>query len=169
MGSTREGEESRLLPALERVRTQVPNVRIIWAPRHIERVSEVENLLKANGLSYQKISHMRQSPNGTSDNTPYVLWDSMGDLLDAYRQADVAVVGGSFVPKGGQNPIEPAALRLPVFFGPSMDNFQGVAENLVRSGGARCVSVNELGAQLTALLQAPQARGELGERAHQAV
>ena len=68
----------------------------------------------------------------------------MGDLLEAYRQADIAVVGGSFVPKGGQNPIEPAALRLPVLFGPSMDNFKGVAENLVKSGGARRVSVDEL-------------------------
>ncbi|OGR92454.1 MAG: hypothetical protein A2992_07710 [Elusimicrobia bacterium RIFCSPLOWO2_01_FULL_59_12] len=169
MGSTREGEESRLLPELERVRARVPNVQIIWAPRHLERVPELEKLLHANGLAYRRISHIRQGVNGSTAKAPYVLWDSMGDLLDAYRQAHVAVVGGSFVPRGGQNPIEPAALRLPVLFGPSMDNFQGVAESLVRAGGARRVSVENLGDQLTVLLQDPQAREAMGERAHQAV
>jgi 3-deoxy-D-manno-octulosonic-acid transferase len=169
MGSTREGEESKLLPLLERVRAQVPAMRIIWAPRHIERISEIEELLKTNGLSYQRISHMRQNGNGSMQGTPYVLWDSMGDLLDAYREADVAVVGGSFVPKGGQNPIEPAALKLPVLFGPSMDNFQGVAENLVKSGGARRVSVDEFEGHLSTLLKNPHIRQEMGEKAQQAV
>jgi 3-deoxy-D-manno-octulosonic-acid transferase len=169
MGSTREGEESKLLPLLERVRAQVPEMRIIWAPRHIERISEIEELLNANGLSWQRISHERKGSSGTSVGTPYVLWDSMGDLLEAYREADVAVVGGSFVPKGGQNPIEPAALRLPVLFGPSMDNFQGVAETLVRSGGARRVSVDDLEGHLSTLLKNPHIRKEMGEKAQQAV
>ena len=169
MGSTREGEESQLLPAMERIRAQLPHVRVIWAPRHIERVPELENLLKAKGLEYQLESQLRSGKNESFARAPYVLWDSMGDLVEAYRQADVAVIGGSFVPKGGQNPIEPAALHLPVLFGPSMDNFQGVAENLVRAGGAYRVSVDELEGQLTGLLRDPQARQAMGDRAQQAV
>jgi 3-deoxy-D-manno-octulosonic-acid transferase len=151
------------------VRAQMPQLHIIWAPRHIERIGELEELLKTNGLAFKRISEMRKLAESFSKDTPYVLWDSMGDLLDAYRQADVAVVGGSFVPKGGQNPIEPAALRLPILFGPSMDNFEGVADALVRSGGAKSVSADELDGQLTALLKDPQAREDMGERAHQAV
>jgi 3-deoxy-D-manno-octulosonic-acid transferase len=169
LGSTREGEEDKLLPTIERVRAQIPQMKVIFAPRHIERVSEIEDLLKANGLSSQRISAVRQNGEGASENTPYVLWDSMGDLLDAYREADVAVIGGSFVPKGGQNPIEPAALHLPVLFGPSMDNFKGVAENLVRAGGARRVSTEELEGHLAALLKNPDVRKEMGEKAHLAV
>jgi 3-deoxy-D-manno-octulosonic-acid transferase len=168
VGSTREGEESQLLPVMEHVRTLIPGVQIIWAPRHVERVPELENLLASNGLAFRRVSQIRK--NGTpADPAPHVLWDSMGDLLEAYRQAHVAVVGGSFVPRGGQNPIEPAALRLPVLFGPSMDNFQSVADNLVRTGGAKRVSTDKLGEQLTALLKDPAAREAMGERAHQAV
>ncbi len=168
MGSTREGEESQLLPSLERVRRQFPQLRVIWAPRHIERMGELEDLLKSKGLEYQRISELRQRLSADAES-PYVLWDSMGDLLDAYRQADVAVVGGSFVPKGGQNPIEPAALRLPVLFGPSMDNFQGIAESLLKSGGARRVSAEDLDQHLTDLLKNPEIRQAMGERAQQAV
>jgi 3-deoxy-D-manno-octulosonic-acid transferase len=170
MGSTREGEESQLLPALERVREQIPAVRIIWAPRHVERVGELETLLKSRGLASLRISHVRKGlTNSDSANAPYVLWDSMGDLLDAYRQADIAVVGGSFVPKGGQNPIEPAALRLPVLFGPSMDNFSSIADTLMRSGGARQVSADDLDGHLASLIRNPGMRQDMGERARQAV
>lgn len=167
MGSTREGEERRLLPVMEQVRHRLPEVQIIWAPRHVERIPELEAMLNEQGLAYRRVSEMRQSGNGA--RATHVLWDSMGDLLEAYKQAHVAVIGGSFVPKGGQNPIEPAALKLPVLFGPSMDNFQGVAESLLQSGGARRVSVEELGEQLTTLLKNPHTREEMGERAHQAV
>ena len=98
-----------------------------------------------------------------------VLWDSMGDLLEAYRQADVAVVGGSFVPKGGQNPIEPAALCVPVVFGPSMENFHGIAEVLVQQGGAVQVTLPELEQCLGELLEKTDKRCEMGRRARQAV
>ncbi len=167
LGSTREGEERRLLPAMAQLCTLCPEVQIIWAPRHIERIPELEALLKAQGLSYRRVTEMRQSKNGA--RSTHVLWDSMGDLLEAYKQAHVAVIGGSFVSKGGQNPIEPAALKLPVLFGPSMDNFQGVAESLLQSGGALCVSADDLGEHLSTLIKNPQTRKQMGERAHQTV
>ncbi len=93
----------------------------------------------------------------------------MGDLIDAYQQADIAVVGGSFVPKGGQNPIEPAALSVPVVFGPSMENFIGISEVLVQQGGARQVTLPELENCLSELLEGTDERLAMGQRARQAV
>jgi len=93
----------------------------------------------------------------------------MGDLLEAYRQADVAIVGGSFVAKGGQNPIEPAALRVPVVFGPSMENFQAIADILVRSGGARQVPLSGLENCLRDLLADSSLRRAMGDNARRAV
>jgi len=168
LGSTREGEESQLLPVLQKLRAQWPELKVIWAPRHLDRISEIETLLTAQGLSCR-----RKSLPGAADQNGHppanILWDTMGDLLEAYRQADVAVVGGSFVPKGGQNPIEPAALRLPVVFGPSMDNFHGIADALVESGGARQVSLTELSECLNDLLKNPELRRTMGDKARRAV
>ena len=168
LGSTREGEEGQLLPVLQKLRVEWPGLKVIWAPRHLDRISELETLLTTQGLLCR-----RKSGLGTADENGHpptnILWDTMGDLLEAYRQADVAVVGGSFVPKGGQNPIEPAALRLPVVFGPSMDNFHGIADALVENGGARQVSLAELGDCLNDLLKNPEARRTMGDKARQTV
>lgn len=168
LGSTREGEEGQLLPVLQKLRAQWPELKVIWAPRHLDRISELETLLTAQGLACR-----RKSALGAADQNGHpptnILWDTMGDLLEAYRQADVAVVGGSFVPKGGQNPIEPAALRLPVVFGPSMDNFHGIADALVENGGARQVTLVELKDCLDDLLKNPDARRTMGEKARQTV
>jgi 3-deoxy-D-manno-octulosonic-acid transferase len=163
VGSSREGEEKELLTVMEKLKIRFPVLRIIWAPRHIERVSEIEALFAARAVTYVRKS---VSPSAVASD---VLWDTMGDLLDAYKQADVAVVGGSFVPKGGQNPIEPAALSVPVVFGPSMENFHGIAEVLVQQGGARQVTLPELEGCLAELLDKEDRRHEMGQRARKAV
>ncbi len=168
VGSTREGEEQQLLPVIEGVRKAVPGLQIIWAPRHLERVGELESLFAKQGVSWSRKSQL-PSLNGSASSIPYVLWDSMGDLIDAYARADVALIGGSFVSKGGQNPIEPAALEIPVVFGPSMENFKGVAETLVRDGGALQVSVEQLSDRLRELLTDEPKRSEMGRRAKQAI
>ena len=160
VGSSREGEEKELLPVMERLRRSYPTLRVIWAPRHIDRIPELERLFAEAGVACAKKSE------GAS---AHLLWDSMGDLGDAYRQADIAVVGGSFVPKGGQNPLEPAALSLPVVFGPSMENFHGISEVLVQQGGARQVTLPELGPCLAELFERSDRRQEMGRRARQAV
>ena len=163
VGSSREGEEKELLPVFEKLKIRIPLLRVIWAPRHVDRIDEVEALLVAH-------SHpCRRKSLGLSTMDSHVLWDTMGDLLDAYKQADIAVVGGSFVPKGGQNPIEPAALAVPVVFGPSMENFHGIAEVLVQQGGARQVTLPELESCLGGLLESGVKRHEMGHRARQAV
>lgn len=161
LGSTREGEEQQLLPTIQTLRREWPNLRVIWAPRHVERVVEVENVLTQGGLAPARKS---KSPKALD-----VVWDSMGDLLDAYRQADVAIIGGSFVQKGGQNPIEPAALGRPVVFGPSMENFHDISGTLVKEGAARQVPLSELASCLDGLLRNPDWRRQMGLQARRAV
>jgi len=163
VGSSREGEEKELLPVLENLRSRIPALRVIWAPRHIDRVNEIETLFTS-----QSIAFVRKSA-GSFTETSCVIWDTMGDLLDAYAQADIAIIGGSFVPKGGQNPLEPAALNVPVIFGPSMENFHGIAEVLVQQGGARQVTLSHLGACLSELLEKSEERMEMGRRARKAI
>ena len=163
VGSSREGEEKELLPVMDKLMARHPELRIIWAPRHIDRIGEIEELFATWSLPCARKS---QGPTLSVHN---VLWDTMGDLLDAYKQADVAVVGGSFVPKGGQNPLEPAALQVPVVFGPSMENFHGIADVLVQQGGARQVTLPELEHCLGELLEDHDKRDRMGRRARQAV
>ncbi len=163
IGSSREGEEKELLSVMEKLKVRVPRLRVIWAPRHVDRIEEIEALLANHSVSCARKSR------GPSAAASDILWDTMGDLLDAYKQADVAVVGGSFVPKGGQNPIEPAALSVPVVFGPSMENFHGIAEVLVQQGGARQVTLPELEGCLGELLENKDRRQEMGRLARRAV
>lgn len=186
VGSSREGEEKELLPVMESLCRSYPALQVIWAPRHIDRVMEIEELFRSAGLESSRESsttvgepspHASPAPLPTGEgaarsgegNTRHVIWDTMGNLLDAYAQADIAIIGGSFVPKGGQNPIEPAALSVPVVFGPSMENFNGIAEVLVQQGGARQVALSELGRCLEELLESSDKRREMGRRARQAV
>lgn len=164
-GSTREGEEAVLLPAFENVRARRPNVRFILAPRHPERAHELESLLRSYQVPFQRKSAL----NGKNEWEGYLVWDSLGDLGDAYGVADVAVIGGSFVPKGGQNPIEPAGMGIPVIFGPSMENFPGVTEMLRETGAAFQVSGDRLGETLLHLLTDSSLRVQAGARARQVV
>lgn len=163
IGSSREGEEKELLPVLAPLRQKFPGLQIIWAPRHIDRMSEIEQLFAAHS-----IPAVRKSVRLSSQD-PHVLWDTMGDLVEAYKSADIALIGGSFVPKGGQNPIEPAALRVPVVFGPSMENFHGISEVMVQQKGAAQVTLTELRACLDRLLSSRDERIAMGERARAAV
>jgi 3-deoxy-D-manno-octulosonic-acid transferase len=182
VGSSREGEEKELLPVMEKLRQEYPALRVIWAPRHIDRIPDLERMFVEAGVacirkSKQDDGHPSPPPSPLAEgrgikgegSPSHLLWDSMGDLVDAYRQADIAVVGGSFVPKGGQNPLEPAALSVPVVFGPSMENFHGISEVLVQQGGARQVTLPELGQCLAELFEKSDQRQEMGRRARQAV
>lgn len=163
IGSSREGEEKVLLPILSALRRTYPTLQTVWAPRHVERTGEIVSLFTSQGLPWVLKSA------GYSAQDAHVLWDTMGDLVEAYKQADLAIVGGSFVPKGGQNPIEPAALCVPVVFGPSMENFHGIAEVLVQQKGAAQVTLSELESCLGRLLGSSPERRAMGERARAAI
>jgi 3-deoxy-D-manno-octulosonic-acid transferase len=100
---------------------------------------------------------------------PVLLLDSIGELRQVYPLAAVAVIGGSFLPFGGHNLLEPAALGKAIVFGPHMFNFRDAAQTFIRSQAARVVSAKELGKSLISLLSDQKARTLLGQRALQTV
>jgi len=128
--STREGEEVLLLDALEGI--AVPGLLMVIVPRHPQRFEEVAKLLEARGLRYQ-----RRSANApVLPETRAVLGDSMGEMFTYYAACDVAFIGGSLVPLGGQNLIEACAAGRPVLIGPSVYNFAEAAELAISAGAA---------------------------------
>ncbi len=131
--STRAGEESLILDAWHAL-SDKPLLVIV--PRHPQRFDEVAALLQQRQLCYQR----RSSNASVAVDTQVWLADSMGELFAYYALADIAYIGGSLLPLGGQNPIEAAAVGCPVIFGPSMWNFAEVARTAVASGAALQVS-----------------------------
>jgi 3-deoxy-D-manno-octulosonic-acid transferase len=137
-GSTHKGEEEILVRAYCASRKKRQNLSLIIAPRHPQRADEVEKL--AAGL---KLRVTRRTKAGPSTNWDVLILDTLGELAHFYALSDIAFVGGSLVPKGGQNLLEPAFYGKPVVFGPSMENFAFLAEEFVRQGAARQVSCLE--------------------------
>jgi 3-deoxy-D-manno-octulosonic-acid transferase len=128
--STREGEEALLLDALEMI--SVPGLLTIIVPRHPQRFDEVAGLLDARGVRYQR----RSANAAAAPETQVVLGDSMGEMFAYYAACDVAFIGGSLVPLGGQNLIEACVVGKPVLIGPSTYNFAEAVELAMRAGAA---------------------------------
>jgi len=151
--STREGEEGPLLDAF--ARHAPPDVLLAVVPRHPQRFDEVAALVRARGLALQRRSD--ESPVAAS--TRVWLGDSMGEMFAYYAAADAALIGGSWLPLGGQNLIEACAVGTPVIVGPHTFNFQAVAEQAVAAGAARRASDIENGIeQALELLRSTEAR-----------
>jgi 3-deoxy-D-manno-octulosonic-acid transferase len=168
-GSTHGGdEESALLEAHRRLRTAVPDTLLILAPRHPNRFAEVAAWLESAGVRF--VRHSQSPSSAAAAQAELVLLDTLGELLDFYAAADVAFVGGSLVPVGGHNLLEPAALGLAVLTGPHTFNGEDVARLLIECGAARIVrNAQELTEQLAALLEDSSLRDEIGARARAAV
>jgi 3-deoxy-D-manno-octulosonic-acid transferase len=124
--STRDGEEVLVLDAFARLREKFPSAMLILAPRHPDRFDEVHELLRGRGLS----SIRRSAGTRCDDATAVYLVDSMGELPRFYAAADVAFVGGSLLPFGGHNVLEPAAVGTPVVVGPHTGNFAEITQLL---------------------------------------
>ena len=133
-GSTRKGEEKKLLEAYTRARSKREDLLLILAPRHPERFDEVEKICQ--DFPFRTIKRTLVSPNTQWD---ILILDTIGELAQFYALCDAAFIGGSLVPWGGQNLLEPAFYRKPVFFGPHMENFSFLAETFVQSGAARII------------------------------
>lgn len=131
--STREGEEALLLEVLPRV--TVPGLLTVIVPRHPQRFDEVARLLEGRGIRYQR----RTENAPVAADTRVVLGDSMGEMFAYYAACDVAFIGGSLLPLGGQNLIEACAVGKPVLIGPSTYNFAEAAELALRAGAALLV------------------------------
>lgn len=164
-GSTHRGEETQILEAFVALRQGDGSLRLIMAPRHPERVEEVEALVRARGLR-----PARRSQPGSDGPGDVILLDTVGELAALYAVADVIFVGGSLVPVGGHNVIEPALHAKPVVFGPHMTNFRDAAALLLGAGGAIQVrDATELASALRGLLADAGARRARGAAAWTAV
>ncbi len=132
-GSTHKGEEEKVLDAFEYICQKASNVLLILAPRHPERFGEVTKLLKGRNTDYILRSTLDKSKR---EKQQVIILDTIGELSKLYTIADVVFIGGSLVPTGGHNVIEPASLGKPVVFGPYMYNFTESANLLLESKGA---------------------------------
>ena len=166
-GSTLEGEEQMLLSAWAKVRQALPDVQLMIAPRHPQRFQDVVKLIAANGYLTVLASHL-PGMQGEIANGSIVLLNTIGDLAAAYGIAEIAFVGGSLVPRGGHNPLEPARFGVPVVMGPSYENFRDIVGKMQRANGIRMVQeAGELGCTLTKMLADSASAKVIGERGRQ--
>jgi 3-deoxy-D-manno-octulosonic-acid transferase len=162
-GSTVGGEEELVLQAFRRVRQEVADAALMIVPRHPERFDGVPALVEAAGFRCRRRSTL--DGDGWTDGEVLLL-DTLGELARLYALASVVFVGGSLVPSGGHNILEPAAAGRPVVVGPHMDNFREIADRFVAEGALVQVSTaEELGRAVSALLLDPARGAVLGQRA----
>ena len=161
-GSTHEGEESGLLRTFSILQREHGDLRLLIAPRYIERAQRVLALSRSMGLR----ARLRSQAGGAE---PVIILDTIGELVRAYQLATVVFVGGSFGRRGGQNILEPAACGKPVLFGPRMENFQDSVQVLVGRGGLQVKDPIALLRLMRDLLARPDEIRKLGELAREAV
>lgn len=149
--STREGEETLIMESLARI--GIPDLLIVIVPRHPQRFDLVATMLAQRGIRFQR----RSANEAVAPETQLVLGDSMGEMFAYYAACDLAFIGGSLLPLGGQNLIEAAALGKPVLIGPHTFNFAEVTELAVQAGAAlRVANAEELVLAIGDLLKAPE-------------
>ena len=162
-GSSHRGEELVLLRALQLSRNVIPKLMMVLAPRHPERFSEVEKLLRESSFNFERKTRLQPDQYFQKD---VLLLDTVGELTEFFNAADLAFVGGSLVDAGGHNILEPARCRKPVLFGPYMENFRTIAEGMKRNGGGIEVhGAEDLAHVLTKLLADPEACHRIGQSA----
>jgi 3-deoxy-D-manno-octulosonic-acid transferase len=166
--STHRGEEAAVLQAYARLQPASPTLLLLLAPRHPERAPEVLSIVRGHGLSAHLFSRLKSGQETRS--LPVVVIDTMGDLFHLYGLAELAFVGGSLIPHGGQNLLEPAAWGLAPFYGPHLDNFRWAQAILEGAGaGVPVQNADSLAAAALDFLKHPEARRRLGERARAAL
>jgi 3-deoxy-D-manno-octulosonic-acid transferase len=131
-GSTHAGEEQLMIDTYRELLPLCPMLFLVLVPRHPERTAEVAALLDRGGLNYRRRTSL-PSP-ASFHGGEVLLVDTVGELMNLYAMADLAFVGGSLVPTGGHNLLEPASLGVPSLFGPHMSNFREVAELVLHYG-----------------------------------
>jgi 3-deoxy-D-manno-octulosonic-acid transferase len=164
-GSTVDGEEKLLLEAFRQVLQTFPGAVLILAPRHPERFGVVAELIESTHLPFQR----RSAWNGESLGGGILLLDSLGELASVYLLADLAFVGGSLVPRGGHNILEPAQHGVPVLVGPYTENFRDIIQIFQANHAICVVEPEKLGPTLVELASNQTARKSLGELAAETV
>ena len=185
-------EERAVLAAFVRVRERYPETKMIWAPRHLQRIPPAEQMLKAAGLRTARRTRLggpddsgaygvddpggagAVGPDDSGGTSPapaeVIILDTMGELAVMYAAADMAFVGATLVPLGGHNLLEPAACGIPVLFGPHTENVRASAAALQRTGGGMVVhDGDDLARHWLEWLDDPGKRAQTGAAARQAV
>ncbi len=160
-GSTVEDEEAVLLEAARAVWTRFPETVVVLAPRHPERFDSVAGLVTTSGATLVRRSHWQGEP---LEGKIFLL-DSIGELASLYEVADLAFVGGSLVPKGGHNILEPASYGVATMVGPYTENFRDIIDLFRRAGAVVVSDADHLGETFLNLLADDHRRHDLGARA----
>jgi 3-deoxy-D-manno-octulosonic-acid transferase len=156
--STHRGEDEIILKAFAQIKIKLGSVLLVLVPRHPERFNQVESLCLSNGMTVG-----RRSSGSIEPSLDVLLGDTMGELISFFGSCDIAFVGGSLVPTGGHNIIEPAAWGLPILSGPHLFNFTEASELLVRSGGmVICESVQGLADSCVQILKDDELLSKMG-------
>lgn len=174
-GSTLDGEESVLLEIWPRLLDAEPALAMVLAPRHPERFNAVAGLLEKSGLSWVRRSAWRKDEAIAGAGEPpqplaagqVVLLDTIGELASVYSIAAVAFVGGSLVPAGGHNPLEPAQFGVPIVMGPHYANFRAIVDELAAHDALRIADSEGLAASLLELLGEHAVAEAMGKRARE--
>ena len=168
-GSTHPGEEEMLVEAYTGILRRYPTARLLLAPRHIERAEAVEAMLRNRGLTVRRRSTWEQAEAERS-GVQVVILDTRGELALVYQEATVAFVGGTLIPIGGHNLLEPAFWAKPVLFGPYTDHCVEIADLLLQAGGGRRVlQVDDLTQQWLRILERPEIGVSMGQAAQSVV
>ena len=169
-GSTHPGEEETLVECYRALVVRCPSAVLLLAPRHIERAESVEAMIRARGLAVQRRSTIGQAGALRSTGPRVVVLDSRGELAAIYREAVVAFVGGTLVPIGGHNLLEPAQWAKPVLFGLYTDHCAEIADLLIQAGGGcRVLHAEDLTQHIMALFSDSEERERMGRSARQVV
>jgi 3-deoxy-D-manno-octulosonic-acid transferase len=169
-GSTLEGEEAALVEAWPRLLEAEPRLALVLAPRHPERFAAVAALLDRSGVRWVKRSDWGSQPAGALKALKpgeIVLLDTIGELASVYSLAAVSFVGGSLIPAGGHNPLEPAQFGVAIVMGPHYTNFRAITDDLLAHKGLRTAAKEELAEALMEMLRDRTAAVAMGERAQQ--
>jgi 3-deoxy-D-manno-octulosonic-acid transferase len=167
-GSTHPGEEEQILACYSRLQAADASVVLLLAPRHIERVPSLEATVRQHGWPVV----LRSRLSGTKDvrGPRVIILDTRGELAAVYRHSFVSFVGGTLVPVGGHNVLEPAVWGKPVFFGPYTDHCEELADLLLQAGGAiRIRNGQELAGEIARLLNNRPAVQAMGDSARRVV
>ncbi len=167
-GSTLDGEETALLEAWPTLLEADQHLVLVLAPRHPERFDAVAALLDKSGLPWVKRSDWTSLPaSALQPLAPgqIVLLDTIGELASVYSLAAAAFVGGSLIPAGGHNPLEPAQFAVPIVMGPHYANFRAITQDLLAHDAIRIAAQEDLAAVLMELLEDRAASQASGERA----
>ncbi len=165
-GSTRSGEEEQILQAYKQILKRFPDTILVLAPRHIERTPEICAMIEAHALEYQ----LRTNLDRDRRTKQIVIINTFGELFNIYSIAAIVFSGGSLVPLGGQNPLEPAVWGKAVIYGPYMDNFLDAKAILeTNDAGVEVKDSETLAEKVTWFFNNPEELKLTGERARNAV